>query len=325
MTYREVMDEVRQRTAPAPDAVARVRERLDLQLRPATAELSALPSPDPAAVARVRARLRAPEPRRTPWALPVGGLALAALALVVARFALAPAEPVAVELVGVGSLTPTADVRATHDGLGTLTATGEVLDVDWQAGRITFDVTPDRGVRLAVRTPEGVARVVGTRFTVERDALGTRVEVERGTVSVTCAGHGETRVGGGSETECLPITAAGWLARANALSDRGATPDQVLAAADTGLRLPVEGPLRSELGVARMRALLAAGRDHEALLAAEAALVDAEEGRAGELHRAAAALALTAGDCRRALPHLSVLPDPTADEAAHLARCAGAP
>jgi len=125
----------------------------------------------------------------------------------------------------------------------------------------------------------------------------------------------------GTPDECLPTTAAGWLTRARALEDRGAADAQVLAAADAGVALGADDAVRSELEVTRMGALLRSGRTTQALLAAEAALPGAGPDRAEELHRAAARLALAAGDCARALPHLDALTAPTADELAHAARC----
>ena len=125
----------------------------------------------------------------------------------------------------------------------------------------------------------------------------------------------------GTPDECLPTTAAGWLTRARALEDRGATAAQVLAAADAGVALGADDAVRSELEVTRMGALLRSGRSGDALAAAEAALPSAGPDRAEELHRAAARLALAAGDCPRALPHLKALVAPTADETAHAERC----
>jgi len=125
----------------------------------------------------------------------------------------------------------------------------------------------------------------------------------------------------GTPDECLPTTAAGWLTRARALEDRGVADSQVLAAADAGVALGADDAVRSELEVTRMGALLRSGRAIDALAAAEAALPGAGPDRAEELHRAAARLALAAGDCTRALPHLTALVAPTPDETAHADRC----
>jgi hypothetical protein len=128
-------------------------------------------------------------------------------------------------------------------------------------------------------------------------------------------------LGVGVPEECLPTTAAGWLTRARALEDRGAPNADVLAAADAGVALGADAAVRSELEVTRMGALLRSGRTTEALVAAEAALSGAGPDRAEELHRAAARLALAAGDCSRAIPHLDALTSPTPDESAHAERC----
>jgi hypothetical protein len=71
-----------------------------------------------------------------------------------------------------------------------------------------------------------------------------------------------------------------------------------------------------------MGALLRTGRAAEARSAAEAALTGAGPDRAEELHRAAGRLALAAGDCSAALPHLRALAAPTPDEVAHAENCA---
>ena len=117
------------------------------------------------------------------------------------------------------------------------------------------------------------------------------------------------------------MTAAGWLARARALEDGSAGDTAVLSAAESGLALDGDDAIRSELQVVRMGALLRTGRNADALVAAEAALVGAGPERAEELHRAASHLALAAGDCDRALPHLDALTAPTPDETAHASNC----
>jgi len=126
-----------------------------------------------------------------------------------------------------------------------------------------------------------------------------------------------------AEVDLTPMTAAGWLARARALEDEGAGDAAVLSAANSGLALPSDAAIRSELEVARMGALFRSGRPDEALSSAEAALAGAGPERAEELHRAAGRLALAAGDCSRALPHLRALSAPTPDEVAHAENCSG--
>ena len=335
MKYRDWTREMRSRTAPREAGIGRVRERLDRQLAPATAELSHLPEPTELAAARVRARLRSRPRRQVPvWAsaatVGVVAAALALLTVVMPR----PDAPVAVTLSGAGDeVVLTEHVRAWHDGRGAVAGTERDLVIDWEVGRIELEVDPDEGVALEVRTPEGTVSVVGTRFAVVRDATGTSIEVEHGAVRADCGATGESDPSGrpaavlgfvvaaGERAECLPVTASGWLARARAEEGRSAPASTVLARADAGLRLDAPAPIASELEVARMGALLRDGRSSEALDASERALAGADAARAQELHRAAARLALAAGDCDRALPHLDALDALAPDEAAYRARC----
>jgi hypothetical protein len=300
MKYEHVLPSLRERSRPSDEAVRRVRLRLDRQLVPAKAELSHLPSPDAAAAARVSARLRAHRrPSAAPWwALGLGALAFAAVAGGVWRASTAP---------GVGDLVE-------RDGRGTLTQRGDRLEIDWEYGHLAVGAVADRVVE--VRTPEGTAEADGA-LTVDRDALGTRFT---GRATVTCAGEPPTDVTG--EATCLPVTLAGWLNRARALAERGAPPAELAAEVDRALAADGQGPERGELWALRTNALLADGRSAEALQSAEQALASGvDPARALSLRRTAARIALTLGDCARALPHLDALPDLDAQEAAHRDRC----
>ena len=296
---------LRARTAPQPAAVARVRSRLDLQLTPATAELSHLPEPSAAAVRRVRARIGDPRGSTAPaWgvrALGVG-LGVAAMAMVVGAATLGDlggdGGVSARALAGGGHEALAEHVVATWDGEGLVQSGPDGVVIDWELGRLELDVA--RGAAVRVDTPEGSVRVSGTRLTVERDALGTAVSVADGAADVACSGAAEQALAPGDDHACWPTTAAGLLNRARTLSERGATPEDVLAAADRGLALADDAPVRGELAALRLGALVTAGRDAEALIAAEEALIGADGARAEEVRRVAARLALRLGRCDQA-------------------------
>jgi hypothetical protein len=319
---------LRERTTPSSAAIHRVRRRLDLQLAPATAELSRLPAVEDAAVRRVRARIRAAGRATEPgWPVRIVGLGLAATAMAMAAAVTLTTSgpgPVAAEqyLAGSGQGALAEHVLATHDGQGRVVTGPDGVVIDWELGRLDLDVTPGEGVTLLVQTPEGAVRVVGTRLTVARGALGTTVSVAQGEVAVTCTGEAEVPVRAGGRAECWPTSPAGLLNRARALQDAGAGADEVLATVDRGLEAPgLDGPVRGELLALQTGALVAAGRDAEALDAAEAAIAaSSDPGRAVSLRRTAARLALRLGACERARRQIEAIGEAT-EERALLERC----
>jgi hypothetical protein len=90
--------------------------------------------------------------------------------------------------------------------------------LEWEQGTLKVEVEPERGIDLAVHTREAEVRVVGTRFSVTRDALGTGVVVTHGHVAVLCADGEKALLGAGEARVCPPTHAAGLLGRANALA-----------------------------------------------------------------------------------------------------------
>jgi hypothetical protein len=333
MTYRQTMRELAGRTAPPSHAVARVQARLGRAVVPTTSLLQQLPEVDDAAATRVRARLAERRTRRHPVAIWVGGLAIAgaaAAALGGVWLSEAPVEPVVASLAGTGDQTLTDDVTVSWTGTGTVAGTTDDLTVAWDAGHLSAAIEPDQGVTFQVDTREATVRVVGTAFDVQRDSLGTRVDVTRGTVEVSCHRAADEppqrTLHAGESTVCLPVSATGMLGRAQALDDGGATPEVVLDAVDDGLELVSAGDeaVHVELLVEKMGALLADGRTAEARATAERALaLPGDGGRAEELHRALATLSLVDGDCAAAVPHLQALERPSEAELAHLDRCTG--
>jgi hypothetical protein len=109
----------------------------------------------------------------------------------------------------------------------------------------------------------------------------------------------------GDQVTCLPTTAPGLLARADALAARGAGPAEILAAVDAGIPIAAE-PFLGELRARRAQVLLQAGRPAEALDEARAYLKVGGPRRVEVLKLAASAAAATGG-CEAALPWLQDL------------------
>lgn len=294
MTYRDHMRAVAEKTAPTPQMEAEVRRRL--------AE------------------------RRSPmagWA-PLGGLALAAAALVTVWMAWPEAQPVetsiAVEPVQIAlseGESRLGSVRVEADGTGIAEGADTDWQIAWSSGSLAVEVPPDGRHEVVVRTPEAEVTVVGTVFDVDRTALGTAVAVSRGTVAVDCVEGDSVELKASQEHLCLPATASGMLGRARALTDDAA----ILAAIDRGRELGAEPRIDAELSVARLDPLIRQGRSEEALAEAEAYLGSPEATRIEQVRHVAVALALQIGGCDRAYPHLAALEHPTPEEAQRLAVC----
>lgn len=324
MNYAEWTHRAREGTAPRPESLARVRQRLDRQLLPATGDLRSVPGPRPGAAGRVKARLQEHRQPRV-WPARIVGATLLATAGVLAVALVDPgATPDRrIGLAGAGTLAVTDHVRLDHDGRGHIVAVGEDVSIDWEIGRLELDVDPGAGATVAVHTPEGTVRVVGTKFAVERDALGTRIDVSRGEVAVTCADGTDRALVPSESLECEPTTGAGLLNRARALEERQAGAEPILATVERGLAdNSAPDAVRTELWTTKANVLVGAGRQAEALDAAEQALgTRPEAARAESLHRLAARLALLGGACSRAVPHLDALSSLTVEEQAYRERC----
>lgn len=211
------------------------------------------------------------------------------------------------------------DVAVSFQGAGEVEGDSAHPRIQWDRGVIHVEVEPDRGVNLAVETREASVRVVGTGFSVARDALGTQVEVQHGRVEVVCAGQPGVFLGVGDTRECLPTSAGGMLGRARALEAAGAGSDAVLDAVGRGLSLVGEssGAVRDELSVMRVHHLLASGASEAAIDAGRTYLAGADRVRAIEVTRMVAAAELAVGGCPRALASLeaaAVLPGADEDD-----------
>jgi ferric-dicitrate binding protein FerR (iron transport regulator) len=323
-------------TAPDEHARRRVRRRLDQEPddgQLCRALLAHLPTTAPGAEARVRVRLAATSepalrPART-WLWVGAGLGTAAATA--AGLLLALPDPMAAPVratltpgASVQSLAPSPEVTLAFQGSGLLDGTRQAPHLQWESGTVHVEVEPGRGIQLSVATREAQVHVVGTAFSVTRDALGTQVEVEHGQVSVTCLEGPATLLGAEQSTTCLPTSAAGMLTRARTLLDQGAAPDLVLATADLALeRFPDQGALRGELELVRLQALTDLGRDADALHQAQSYLAEGSALRRIEVLQLAARLAWSQGGCDAAMPHLAELTtlDPSIPLLVRLADC----
>lgn len=298
--------------------------------------LQRLPEPDPTAVPRIWRRFqqtRAEERRRnrSSWvalAWPAtAGLAATAAAVVIGVVLTRPEAPRTVDLVataGAPSYAWSEDVVLALDGHGAASGTSKDVQVDWESGTVGVEVKPHAGISLAVVTEEGTVRVVGTKFTVTRDALGVTTAVERGQVEVTCADgwRGPLVAADGPHT-CLPVRAAALLGRADALTAAGAAPGPVLETLDFGLeRAEAGSPVEGELLARRLQVRAAAGATDDALADADRYLASGQRSRVGEVLGTAGRVALAAKGCEAALPYLRQLEATgTAEDLVVLASC----
>jgi ferric-dicitrate binding protein FerR (iron transport regulator) len=315
-------NETRART----DALRRVRESVLAEAGPESVRdlLQALPEASPTAITRVRARIGR-RPRRRVAPLVGASLLLAAsLAFLLVRLFPSTPAPLSAGLdapVAWATLQPTPEVQLDFQGSGTLGGTARSLALQWELGTLKVEVEPNRGIDLAVHTREAEVRVVGTGFSVTRDALGTAVSVSHGHVAVMCADGQNALLGPGETRVCVPTSPSGLLGRAHGLVEAGAALSEVLAAADAGLAAGATGAVQGELSLLRVETLGRLGRNTEALAAAEAALA-AAPARPLDLHHLAAHDALASTGCAAALPHLVALgADATGPELVQYADC----
>lgn len=226
----------RDATAPRPEAVARLER--SFSGRSTRARLALLPAP------RGRVSLA---PRPHPWRWPALALAALALAWLMLRPQPRPLDARLDAPVMVTEALTTA-VQLQYTGTGVVDGTDRAPRIHWEVGALRVEVDP--GVALSVETAEGLVTVLGTIFTVVRDARGTTVSVERGRVALSCVDH---PLDPGMSATCLPLRPAGLLARARALR---ADPPVALEAVDRGLRLARPGdPFRGELLALRVELL----------------------------------------------------------------------
>lgn len=151
-------------------------------------------------------------------------------------------------------------IQLSADGQGRVSGTDHDARIDWETGTLVVEVDPAAQVRVVVQTEEAQVQVLGTRFTVVRDATGTRVDLERGAVAVACH-DAETQLTPGQSHTCPTMTAARWLLHARQAS----APDAILDATTQGLAAAPSAAVEGELRVVRLQVLLDQGRHADAL------------------------------------------------------------
>lgn len=275
--------------------------------RPLTDAFRTETEPSDLQAARVHARLRA-SANATPargraWAfgagLVVAGVpALIALAVVRAPDPVAPAPiapiaaaPATVPAAPLDAVLDAAEPRALaaadgvdlrYSGFGRLSGTPTAPRIEWSSGEIGVEVASGRGLDVRVQTREARVRVVGTGFTVARDATGTAVAVSHGRVEVVCGDEPAVYLGAGESRTCMPVSAAGRLARARTLREQGAPAEAVLAEAREAHAKGPDAVVAGELRFLELELLVDLGRVEEAR-ALGATLVAADTTRAPEI------------------------------------------
>lgn len=283
----------------------------------AAALLRELPAPGPGAEARVARRLARsrglPEGRRrtsSPWLVAGVSVALAAAGFAVYLRASTDDGTAPSALGRLDSEVAWAGRRLegidlTYRGAGEVEGSESAPRIAWQRGTLNVEVTPGLGLDVRVQTREAEIRVVGTGFTVKRDALGTSVEVRHGVVETSCVGEAPVSLRQGDEVTCAPSSPAGLLGRARALQEAGADAALVGASLDRGLALTsLADPVGAELGAMKVEVLAASGQGAAALESAHALLLAGGGVRGEAVMRLAAELASEQGGCAAAAPWL---------------------
>lgn len=270
-------------------------------------------------VARLRRAVpRSPAPVRSRWrvAAPaaVGMAAMAATSLMFVPPPTPeppPAAPLSVTFDGSvqGPVQAAPGVSLAISGKGKLSGTQQAPVLDWQRGRVDVEVTPGAGIDFRLKTQDGVVHVIGTAFSVERDALGTHVDVTRGKVEVGCAAEAVPKLlTADMTTTCWPTTAGGLLGRARALHKSGAPPDAVLNTVSVGLNTAdPASAIGRELAVLEVQQLVSAARTEEAIPAALAYLDSGAALRRPEVARLGASIVTDASGCESARRFLTVV------------------
>ncbi|HCH62741.1 MAG: hypothetical protein CL927_18790 [Deltaproteobacteria bacterium] len=272
------------------------------------AETEATPADRTRLRALIRARHAASSRPWLPILAPVVGLATAGLLWLMLIDG--PPEPVAATFDANESQTLhlASGIQLATRGTGTLSGTDRAPRLAWSAGTVELSVQPSAGLDVQVRTEEALVQVVGTEFSVDRGPLGTRVDVTRGLVSVTCDNGTEQALAAGETATCWPTTAAGLLGRAQALREQFAPPEAILGTVEQGFGRSPSTAIYTELSALRV-VLLSEGSDPTAAIpAAREHLSVAETGRRAEIARIGASLGYQQAGCDGATPFIEELP-----------------
>lgn len=193
----------------------------------------------------------------------------------------------------------TSGVALSFQGTGEVGGDSLHPRIDWDRGVLNVEVMPGMGIDLQVRTREATVVVVGTGFSVTRDALGTQVQVLHGRVSVDCGGGDSAFLDPGDDHTCLPRSAAAMLGRARALQARGASAAEVSAAVERGLAFTegTSGAVGEELRVLRIETLATSGHVADALAEAAAYLAGPAPARGAEVVRLVGVLEAQRSGC----------------------------
>ena len=306
------------------EAARRIRARLAqeaLDPQAMRALLSLVAEPAPGAAARVRAglegRIRRPA-RRSPLRLGLLGAAALATLLLWPR----PAA-LSLALVEEGTLQPVPGLSLAVAGRGELGGTEAAPRLEWLEGELSVDLDPSAHLDLVIQTREATVRVIGTAFEVDRDALGTRVTVQRGVVGLRCDGVQERPLPAGETATCFPLNAAGLLARARALTREEGREGAVLESIQRGLEdTDADVAVVGELRVMEAETEARMGKPAAALAAARAYLALPVTPRRVSVTRLAAGLALEVEGCTGALSLLEELAATDLEAALRVAECA---
>jgi hypothetical protein len=229
------------------------------------------------------------------------------------------AEPTILASTSWASSAPSDVLQLDYRGSGALDGEGLTWALDWREGSVALKVAKDRGAKVQVKTEEALVEVVGTQFQVDRDALGTSVQVTEGRVRVTCVEEPPVTIGAGERVECLPLAATDLLGRAVALAERGAPPEQRRATLLRGLERVQDPSTHAELLRHQLEVQLL---EADAAGALKTALAhQALAGARGDVARLALRLALQQGDCTVAAAQGALLSDLQEDERAALDAC----
>lgn len=297
---KHLFDAAREASTPTSEAIEQVRARLE-DLRTSDPDVKRwvrnVGAAAPEEIDALRLRLRALPQRAARRRLAVRTAALVAIAATLLLLVRSSAPPVAIEAersvdvpldhaLLASQPSPALPVEAVElkvSGDGHATGSARSPRVQWRSGLLEVAVRPNAGVDLEVSTAEARVRVVGTRFAVLRDTLGTRVDVSQGRVAVRCGDQPETHLDAGDVLTCPPVDLPGLLGRVRALELAEAPAAEALLTVDQALQLPAPPLVRGELLATQIRLLLQVGQHPAARAAARTYLDEGHAPRRAEL------------------------------------------